>query len=543
MVAAMVRAVAGPVSVQIPRAAVVVPVVSAVPAVSAMLALASIMELPGAAVMAVPAVPVARVLQVAPVLVPARAARAVPKTSAVVMAAAVAVVMAAAVAVAAEHLLTGAAAVAAVQGPLDRSSPSVRTVVPLVPRAAPARSSLPIEGNVIMRTLISNLAALFVCAVALFGPTTSKADPPGAWTPIYVDRFHYSVSASSFNTWFWREDSAATHDFDVTAAEGCSADTPCVKLTAKAYPGNNKYTNSEMYNNSCVQGLGQIDLLKHSPWGHALAASIEATCGMPYPYQTNTSYLTPFGLSSSWMTGGLSHLEANPLAFTSGDVESQWKAARDIAFNNPYSLENGPLRLMTEIRAETKDQGGSRGWGFWNTSTDPDMMQFAWFMEYSVPEALQKTGTKPQRSVVMQSIGWDDDRKDFFVCSTPLPAGDDIYQWNNYSIEWLPSMIIYIVNGKEVAQHVVAFKKPMAFHNWVDNRNYTTEGINYANFPLGKDKSNYIRRFEIDRRSGVLDAPTQVIDAKVSDCSKVSMKDSVNIIELLKRLMAGQYGK
>ena len=393
------------------------------------------------------------------------------------------------------------------------------------------------RNSLITRTVRSGLTVACISVAALSWSTRATAEPPGAWTPIYNDNFNYSADSSKFNTWFWREDSAATHRFEDTDSEGCTAVAPCVKLTAQAYPANDKYTNSEMYNNSCVQEPWE-SLLHLNPWNSALLARIKTACEMPYPYQSKISYVTPFNQTSAWMTGGLVNLQANPLAFTADDVEAPWKFVRDTAFNNPYSLNGGPLRLTTEIRAETKDQGGSRGWGFWNTTMNMAMnttmtMQFAWFMEYSAPQALPP-GSKP--TVLMQSVGWDTSRSAFVACSTPLPAGTDIYQWNTYAIEWSRDRIAYSVNGKQVAQHQISFGQSMAFHNWVDNRDYTIDALTYPNFPLTKDKSNLIRRFEVEVHGGVHNPEPKRATGVDPQCQPVTDKAITDLRSLLESL-------
>ena len=43
----------------------------------------------------------------------------------------------------------------------------------------------------------------------------------------------------------------------------------------------------------------------------------------------------------------------------------------------------------------------------------------------------------------------------------------------------------------------------MAFHNWVDNRNYGPEQNGLSNFPLTGDKSNVIRSFVVEHQPTV----------------------------------------
>jgi len=344
-----------------------------------------------------------------------------------------------------------------------------------------------------------NLIFLTTFSSSLYG-IDSKSPK---WIPIYEDNYNYSKQTpknSTFNSWFWREDSSATHYFEYTGIEGCTKDTPCVKLTAQANPANNEYTNSEMYNNSCIKDPNLLKL-KQNTWGNPLFNNIKDICDIPYPYQKNTQYLKPFNITSSWNNEKNYYLETNPFALSSKDVEKPWKALRDITFNNPYKANKGlSTRITMDIKAQTKDQGGSRGWGFWNTSLDMDILQLAWFMEYSIPQKLN-TSNKANRAVVMQSIGKDSKNR-LNICSTVLdPKKFDIYNWHQYKIEWSNNQVIYYVDNEQVAIHDISLKRNMAFHNWVDNRNYTEvnkmlKGI--SNFPLTKNKSNYIKSFKVE---------------------------------------------
>ncbi|WP_087686888.1 hypothetical protein [Pandoraea sp. PE-S2R-1] len=349
----------------------------------------------------------------------------------------------------------------------------------------------------------------FALTFALTGIPSGFAVGSG-WTTVYRDNYDYSTDTATFNTWFWREDSTATHGFNVTTADGaCSAATPCVKLTALASPDNTAYVNAEMYNNSCPRyDDGSLDSLKKTAWGRSLYAQIVFNCGLPYPYRVSdpkTPSVAPTGVTNSWITRAapVPRLNQNTFAFSAFDAESPWKAVRDAAFNNPFSLQRSlAVRMTADIKAETSDQGGSRGWGFWNTTMNPADMQLAWFMEYSQP------GADGARGVYAQTIGKDAAGKWAF-CQTKLPdaAANGIYDGFHQYAVMLVSMpinaqrsanaVIYAIDGNAVATHLLKVDQPMAFHNWVDNRDYTN--AKPANYPLTKDKSNLIRRFVVQR--------------------------------------------
>ncbi|MDH5180947.1 MAG: family 16 glycosylhydrolase [Gammaproteobacteria bacterium] len=408
-------------------------------------------------------------------------------------------------------------------------------------------------GRVNYRESISQKPRLFYLPLALVAGAAiipvAQAAESSPWKTVYQDSYNYSQQlpeSTTFNTWFWREDSAASHEFEVTSGAGCSVQTPCVKLTAHAYPASTKYTNAEMYNNSCIKDTGtgsaaqQLATLKNSVWGRPLYHRIVAACDIPYPYQATGSYLYPFGLTSSWTNTSPAHLDENHLALTASDQEAEWKAIRDITFNNPYRSDTSTaIRLTTQIRAETNDQGGSRGWGFWNTTLDSGFLQLAWFMEYSVPQAyVQKK--KRNRSVVMQTIGRSENGKSFKICSTVL-SKPDIYDWHTYRIEWRDNAVRYFVDDKLVADHRdIKLDKHLAFHNWVDNRNYVALDAMVPNFPLTRDKTNYIKSFLVESASTA--SLTPLSGSGTGKCQILSINKLSLLGDILK-LLAKDYLK
>ncbi|CAD6556581.1 hypothetical protein LMG27952_06143 [Paraburkholderia hiiakae] len=326
------------------------------------------------------------------------------------------------------------------------------------------------------------------------------AMPAGAWELAYRDNYAYSAqdpADTTFNTWFWREDASATHVFNITDIDGCTVDKPCVRLTAKATASPAPYTNAEMYNNSCIKDSGAG--LSKSAWGQALGLQIDYNCAQPYPYRKPLSPAPFPGVHSSWATPSAPvYLEPNLLTFSVFDTESPWKTIRDVAFNNPWQA--GPhnnVRLTTEIKAENEHQGGSRGWGFWNTTMDPLTIQLAWFMEYSVP------GNPAASRVLLQTVTPLSSKDGLMVCETTLANPGSIYAWHTYRIEWLASVVRYYVDDVQVAEHQAVLSRHMAFHNWVDNRNYGPEQNGLSNFPLTGDKSNVIRSFVVEHQPTV----------------------------------------
>ena len=349
------------------------------------------------------------------------------------------------------------------------------------------------------------------------------------WQQVYVDDYRYPTTSplnEKFNTWFWREDAVGVHAFnhvDVNApVDGCTADTPCVKLTAPIYAPpagqNAPYINAEMYNNSCVrQGPGHpakqpydrlLDpvnpLLQSISFVSPteLHAGITKYCHMPYPYRegSSTAYPAPYA-KDGWNTTTTADIAHNYLALIA-DKEADWKWYRDVGFNNPYvANEQTASRLDMRIKVTGTD-GGSRGWGYWNTTMNPLVMQFAWFMEITTlknPDA--SSDPEFDNTVWMMTVkGGDSDAAGF--CVTALePEVASIYDWHDYTIEWREDAVQYLVDGKVMATHSSYVPdRNLAFHNWVDNRNYASSGP--ANYALTIEKSNRINRFLVSEMAG-----------------------------------------
>lgn len=369
-----------------------------------------------------------------------------------------------------------------------------------------------------------------------------------SWQINYKDNFNYSQqdkNNTTFNTWFWREDSIGVHYFNYTdTSKECTEKSPCVKLTAPYQPDATAYINSEMYNNSCVRqgvhhpALQAFDLLGNNPLSGALQQYIRKHCDQPYPYRDDPTMKGHSRYANtSWNTTTSARLYSNPWAFASNDAETPWQAVRDIAFNSLYLTDQeNATRMSMRIKAEGTG-GGSRGWGYWNTSLDPELLQLAWFMEYSTQESDKPDHVK--KTVVMQTMRFADSGT-IGLCSTVLPEADySIYAWHNYQIEWSSKAVNYFIDGNWVASHTgIIPNLGMAFHNWVDNRNYFKKGQEPANFPLFKEKSNYINSFRIETMPDSVYKIPSGTPAYKTEC--LNLTPERDLIELLKK-MAEKY--
>lgn len=392
------------------------------------------------------------------------------------------------------------------------------------------------------------------------------------WTPVYEDNYSYATTAPlspKFNTWFWREDAVGTHVFNYTdtpgkadpALQGCFSDAPCVKLAAPVYvmPSDGKppYINAEMYNNSCVRkGPGHPNKQPYdrlldpvNPLVQSISlvpstelhANMKKYCDRPYPYREIDGEFTPAPFAKdAWNTTTKANIAHNYLALL-GDNEAPWKWYRDLGFNNIYLAdETVSSRIVANIRAEGEG-GGSRGWGYWNTTMNPLVLQFAWFMEITT-EKQGGHGFDNQTWMMTVRGGVEKDEAGF--CLTPLNAAQySIYDWHNYTIEWSHGSVQYLVDGNLVADHQQYVPDiGLAFHNWVDNRNYGKYGP--PNYPLAIAKSNLINQFVVSEKTSSGESAEPWDGASTTVCkSFASLTDheELNQIEKLVAAMLSAY--
>ncbi|CAM3431825.1 family 16 glycosylhydrolase [Thalassospira profundimaris] len=387
------------------------------------------------------------------------------------------------------------------------------------------------------------------------------------WQTAYEDDYNYPTAKpfnAKFNTWFWREDATGTHVFNYIDTpgnagpdkKGCFADAPCVKLTAPVYAqsGNTKppYINAEMYNNSCArQGPGHPDKQPYdrlldpvNPLLQSITfiqpaemhANIKKYCDLPYPYRPveGVAKQGPFA-EDSWNTTTKTNIAHNYLALIA-DKEALWKWYRDIGFNNIY-LANDAVssRIVANVRADGTG-GGSRGWGYWNTTMNPLVMQFAWFMEVTTEKKPPSSGF--DNNVWMMTVRGGSSL-DF--CLTPLsPEKYSIYDWHQYSVEWTSKSVQYFVDDVLVADHRKYIPDiGLAFHNWVDNRNYGKYGP--PNYALKTPKTNLINQFAVYEQKPTGQQSLSPVSVNGTTCGSVPFDKDINEIEKLIKMIIEAY--
>jgi hypothetical protein len=136
----------------------------------------------------------------------------------------------------------------------------------------------------------------------------------------------------------------------------------------------------------------------------------------------------------------------------------------DLFLNVPYVPANG-LAFSARVKAGNLN-GGSRGWGFWNTDALPLSMQVAWFIQF---QGEAKHGVQPIYPNGFYAITQNG-------LSGPEPSciklADLDEEWHDYRIEITAQAVEYFIDGSSVAKVPDAKyipSAPMAFHYWVDN--------------------------------------------------------------------------
>jgi len=138
----------------------------------------------------------------------------------------------------------------------------------------------------------------------------------------------------------------------------------------------------------------------------------------------------------------------------------------DLLLNLPYTTDNN-IVFEGDIKF-TGAYGGSRGWGFWNTSLSFFFMNVAWFVQ-----SQDKNGNK-----FYVQTGRTGGAQDLFEIKSPNLKQDTYY---TYKIKLSTDCVTYFINGEQVHQVNATSKNncvpnsPMAFHNWVDNATYKIE--------------------------------------------------------------------
>lgn len=122
--------------------------------------------------------------------------------------------------------------------------------------------------------------------------------------------------------------------------------------------------------------------------------------------------------------------------------------------NIPFAASHGVV-FEAQIKVENLE-GGSRGWGFWNTDALPIAgMKVAWFIQQ------QNQSTKENQFQIWTFNGVTID-----IYNIPVPLDEE---WHSYKILMDKNLVSYYMDNNLIHQVNTIFDGPMAFHNWVDN--------------------------------------------------------------------------
>ena len=277
--------------------------------------------------------------------------------------------------------------------------------------------------------------------------------------------------------WINRVDGSGKHDYfndaylklSITpfSTSTCSTRSECKELNVDCIdhvcvP----YSNAEIYNGTCCDTVDNLKVESYDLLTLYRKSLLKMVCENEVPISNcNLSY-TP--------------------TITLDDPFTQTKQSiRDTVINSPYLYKN-----VTQTVQCNNLHNGSRGFGFWNTTTDFKSCAIAWFIQLD---------------------GGKDEMNGFYIqCQKPM-TGTDIpisfikikeldEKEHTYQIEWKKDSIRFYMDNELV--HIETKNVPdihMAYHNWVDNATFTYQNgqLVHIMHPITSEKSNIIKQLEI----------------------------------------------
>lgn len=155
----------------------------------------------------------------------------------------------------------------------------------------------------------------------------------------------------------------------------------------------------------------------------------------------------------------------------------------DLFMNIPFAASHGVV-FEAQIKVENLE-GGSRGWGFWNTDALPIAgMKVAWFIQQ------QNQSTKENQFQIWTFNGVTID-----IYNIPVPLDEE---WHSYKILMDKNLVSYYMDNNLIHQVNTTFDGPMAFHNWVDNGFFDmAKGGNKVLQNSSTARTNYTKEMKI----------------------------------------------
>jgi hypothetical protein len=168
----------------------------------------------------------------------------------------------------------------------------------------------------------------------------------------------------------------------------------------------------------------------------------------------------------------------------------------DLFLNIPFAPQNG-LQFSANVQVGNL-VGGSRGWGFWNTSVLPPVMQVAWFIQFNgqASGGVQPLYPNGFYAITQNGVPGLDTGPDVFK----LPDLDE--DAHDYQITISGDSVQYWIDG--VLMHTAAAPSvptaPMAIHIWVDNAVFgysATSGIVHILQDTTGPRSNIVSSMQV----------------------------------------------
>jgi len=275
--------------------------------------------------------------------------------------------------------------------------------------------------------------------------------------------------------WINRIDGSGTHNYfenDVYLTltitpyrtNTCSSKSNCKELNVNCLGGKCiPYSNAEIYNGTCCESINQLPVDPANPLSQLRKNLLQSVCQTNRLEDCKLSYTPTLTLD-------------DPFTQT-------MQAIQDTVVNTPYLYSSIKQTIQCK---NLKD--GSRGFGFWNTTSDLKNTAIAWFIQLS-------SGDKNDGFYVQCQKPMTDTLNMSFFKLKDLDEKD-----HHYFIDWKKDAIEFYMDHELVYTEKKNIPNiPMAYHNWVDNSvfTYDSTGLVHVIQDLKQEKSNVIKSLEI----------------------------------------------
>lgn len=338
------------------------------------------------------------------------------------------------------------------------------------------------------------------------------------------------------NYWMWRKDGTGVQAFKQNgiyltqtitqpdSAGACDSSGNCPSgIVGTCYAGQClPYCNAEIYNNPCCGDIQSACKLRVNEIQSLISACPQLLQKMKStdPYYLIVEALCSYGQANSGNIVEITNQFCSILSSickSEGCVSSDFKcnlvpnllpidnstdviqSIKDMFFNVPYLYST-----FTCTAKAVNVNGGSRGWGFWNTRGDMNI-QCAWFM--------QQNGVCPENSpfgaICPPSQPYPLNGMYAMIIvgngsSTPqmkmVKLNDLDENWHDYKIDWGNNKVdFYMDNVLVLSEPTVVPNTNMAIHVWVDNAVFVSGNNIFEHIVqnIQNPRINYIKKLSI----------------------------------------------